>query len=143
MITKESFYEELKEMIEDEGISVQELEEKGVLFKDTFKNFRLYCPSLKNAISIANYCKLSLDFLFLGSKNREFTKYSTAQTNFYENLCKVLKENKLTKYRLGKELGISDSSFSRWRAGTVPKFLTVLEIAKFIGCSIDELLDHE
>lgn len=60
---------------------------------------------------------------------------------FADNLRALMDSAGETTITLGKELNVSDESVSNWRKGkSVPKVDIALKIAKYFGCSLDELL---
>ena len=59
-----------------------------------------------------------------------------------ERILSILEERKVTGYRLSKEIGISDSLFSKWRAKPTSKVSSdiLVAIADYLDCSVDYLL---
>ena len=59
-----------------------------------------------------------------------------------ERILKIIEERKITRYKLAKETGISESLFSKWREKPSSKIASQnLElIADYLGCSVDYLL---
>ena len=63
---------------------------------------------------------------------------------FVTRLNKLLEENKITKYRLAKELGVSKQAVLWWCDGTnEPKISYLQKIACFFDVSSDYLLGLE
>ena len=61
----------------------------------------------------------------------------------YENYEKILKERGKTSYQVAKGTGIPTSTFSDWKNGkSKPKVDKLIKIAKFLGCSLGELLSE-
>ena len=64
--------------------------------------------------------------------------------NFAENLNRILKEQNISYYKLGKSIGISDNTVSRLKQGkNLPSYSTLVDIANFLDCSIDELVGRK
>ena len=57
-------------------------------------------------------------------------------------ILKILEERNVTGYRLSKEIGISDSLFSKWRLRPTSKISSeiLVSIADYLDCSVDYLL---
>ena len=57
-----------------------------------------------------------------------------------ENIETALKEKNISTYRLEKDTGISQQTFSKWRKGTKPNIEKIIIIAKYLNISIDKLV---
>lgn len=59
-----------------------------------------------------------------------------------ERILKILEERNITAYRLSKEIGISLSLPSKWRAKPTSKVSSdiLVAIADYLDCSVDYLL---
>ena len=123
------------------GKSVKDLEEKGILAKNTFYIFKHSAPSLITMINIANFLNMSIDYILDRTTNNQFKRYSSNQSQFYTNLVKVMSSTSQSK--LCKELEISRTNFSRWANGTKPTFAKLITLANYLHCDIDELLERE
>ncbi len=140
---KNGYYELFKNAIEEKGTSVKELNDKKVLKKFVIYSFHDCCPSLENAIKIANCLEMSLDYILEFTDKNNFKKYKYPQKNFYNLLTSYMDDSKITKYKMGQDIKISYTSFDRWEKGVQPKLSKVIEIAKYLGCNIDDLLETE
>lgn len=61
----------------------------------------------------------------------------------YENYEKILKEKGMTTYQVCMGTGISQTTISDWKKGrSKPKVDKLIKIAKFLGCSLGELLSE-
>ncbi len=59
---------------------------------------------------------------------------------FYENLTALLKENRITMYRLAKDLKFSQQTVSNWYYGiSEPKLSQLIKLADYFEVSIDYL----
>lgn len=62
----------------------------------------------------------------------------------YEILAKLMDQNNITPYRLAKETGITQATFSRWKTGKVsPSIETLQAISDYFGVTVDYLLGSE
>ena len=59
---------------------------------------------------------------------------------FYEILAALLKENRITMYRLAKDLGFSQQTVANWCYGiSEPKLSQLVRLADYFEVSIDHL----
>ncbi len=59
---------------------------------------------------------------------------------FYEILAALLKENRITMYRLAKDLGFSQQTVANWYYGiSEPKLSQLVRLADYFEVSIDHL----
>lgn len=57
-----------------------------------------------------------------------------------KNLKKIREEKKITQLELAKMLSVSQSTIAMWETGeAMPRSDKLPELAKILGCSIDEL----
>lgn len=59
--------------------------------------------------------------------------------NFSETLKRLMEQNGISKYRLAKDLGVSQSSVANWINGSIPHEFILDKIASYFGCSAREL----
>ena len=60
------------------------------------------------------------------------------------NISIIRKEKGLSQSDLAKELGVTQSAVAIWEAGeAMPRADKLLQIAKILGCTVDELLSEE
>lgn len=60
----------------------------------------------------------------------------------YDIFLKLLDEKGVTAYRVGKETGIANSTFTDWKNGrSVPKQEKLQKIADYFGVSVDYLVN--
>ena len=140
---KNGYYELVKNALDEKGVTIKELNEKNVLKKFVVYSFHDCCPSLENGIKIANYIEMSLDYIFEFTDKNNFKKYKYPQKNFYNLLISYMNDSKITKYKMIQDIKLSYTSFNRWEKGVQPKLSKVIEIAKYLGCNIDDLLETE
>lgn len=58
----------------------------------------------------------------------------------YQKIKQLCRENKISVYRLEKELGLSEGSASKWDI-SIPRADTLLKVANYFGVSIEYLLE--
>lgn len=136
-------FEMFKDALEERNLTIKSLENNGILRKGTFYNFSTYCPSLTNAIKIANFLEMSLDYILGRTDINSFRKYKENQSNFYKLYKNTLKLYHISNYKLTKAINIAENNIIKWKNGATPKFSTIIMIAEYLNCSIDDLLEKE
>lgn len=76
----------VENILEEQGKTKKDLFENKVISENTFFKYRQRYPSLKTLINIANYLKVSLDYLFEFNNENYFEEYKEENIKFYENL---------------------------------------------------------
>jgi len=62
---------------------------------------------------------------------------------FHERLQELMKKQGLTKYRLARDLGITDAVVGRWANGVaIPRGANLEKLASYFGVSVDYLLGN-
>lgn len=60
---------------------------------------------------------------------------------FSKNLARMQEERGVTNYKIAKALGISQTTVQNWKDGkSKPRSLYQIALAKYFGCTVDELL---
>ena len=63
---------------------------------------------------------------------------------FFQAFDSILKFNNRTKYRLAKDLNISNQTTIAWHKGTsIPTIENLIRIANYFGCALDELVGRK
>ena len=63
---------------------------------------------------------------------------------FSQAFDNILKLHKRTKYRLAKDLNISNQTTIAWHKGTsIPTMENLIRIANYFGCTLDELVGRK
>ena len=98
--------------------------------------------SLDCALRLAEYFNCSLDFLVGRSETKlDFTPQP--HLPFYERLREVMDERGITWYRIVKDGIVSDNNLSTWKNGASPYLQSVIDIADYLGCSLDYFIGRE
>lgn len=137
----DTFGERLRELLFDRGISVSTLAHVLHFSESTIRSWRNNTQSifLSNSIILADYFQCSLDFLFCKIEFDTVTEFKPCPP-FYSRLRQVLKEKKISRYRICKDTKIKDSYFTEWSNGADPNILSVIELANYLDCSLDYLV---
>ena len=140
-----SFVENLKELIDEKNISVEELAKKvDITYSEIYRYMRKeYLPKLSNIIKIADYFNCSIDYL-LGfipfPENVSFKKTPPFNVTFQH----LLAEHKTSRYKLSNDTEISINRIDDWYHGKfTPSVDKAIKLAKYFNCSLDGLFGRE
>ena len=141
----EIFSDRVKQLMTEKDIKEKELtNETGVELSCLYAYLRQASfPSLESAIKLASFFKCSLDYLFGFTddfEKREFILSDSIASRFET----VLKEERISRYRLSKELSVSQSTLSLWHSGKIqPKLESLIRVCNKLGVSLDFLAGRE
>lgn len=130
----------VENVLEEKGVDVHCLFRDGVISENTFYKYRKRFPNLTTLIKILNYLEVSADYLFEMSEENSFSRYSLTSGKFYSNLSNLINAKNISGRKFCNDLNYSRDNLIRWKNGTQPSIRTIIEIAKYFNCSIDELL---
>lgn len=133
----------VKEVLEEKGMSTQNLFDDGVISENTFYKYKHRYPNLTTLLKIANYLCVSVDYLFGLSDENKFKPYSLEQKNLYNNIVSLIENSKISQRKFSKDLNYSRVNLLRWKKGTSPNVQSLIEISKYFSIPIDDLLDKE
>ena len=138
------FSERLNELIEDREISIEKLASNINVSLQTVYGWKSgkHQIYLSNLISLCDYLRCSIDFI-AGRKDVELDFKPINPPNFHTAIKAVMAKNNITTYRLRKDTRYVGSYFSRWSKGEEPNFCTLIELADYFNCTIDELVGRE
>ena len=140
-----NFSETLSELMLIHNLKANELADKINIDNSSItKYFREgVIPTLPYATSIADFFGCPLDYLF-GLTNDYETKSYLPCPPFSQAFGNILKLHKCTKYRLAKNLKISNQTTIAWHKGTsIPTIENLIRIANYFGCTLDELVGRK
>lgn len=138
-----NFGELLSEMLNEKDKSFKNLEDAGIIKKRTHYQYKTFMPFLPTILSIANFLEVSLDYMVGRTTKNNFKKYNVNEPLFYEHLIRILKKLSITQKKFTEDLSIGRSNLFYWKNGSLPKLPLLIEIANYLGCDIDELLERE
>ena len=138
-----NFDELILDAMNEKSKSIKDLENAGILGKNSFYIFSKTAPSLNTMIKIANFLEMSIDYILYKSEDNHFKKYKLNQTNFYNNLKRNMQLLNISQSQLCKDLNISRTNFSRWNNGTSPSITKLITLTNYLNCTINDLLDFE
>lgn len=60
-----------------------------------------------------------------------------------DNILKIMQAKEITAYKMEKEAGIKQASFTNWKKGTQPTADKLIKIIEYLGVSPNELFGYE
>ena len=136
-----SFIDLVKSVLEEQDISVQEFYNSGIITTNTFYKYRQREPSLETVLKIANYLKVTVDYLYELDVENKFEKlYVYDSKKFVNNLLFFIKNKNISGRQFCREMYFTHNAIRNWRSGMAPQMRNLLEMAKYFNCSIDDLL---
>ena len=133
----------VQNILQEQGRTVEDLFKENVISKNTFYKYRNRNPNLQTLIKIANYLKVSVDYMYEISDKNNFIPYSKDQSLFYEKLVNLIKASKISIRQFCKDLHYAKDNVIRYKKGVEPSIRTLFEISQYFDCSIDDLLTKE
>lgn len=139
----DKFSERLAELMDNENLASEAL---GARVGVDGSAVRLWQEGksvfLSNMIKLAQYFHCSIDFL-MGRTEKLLDFKPQPCLPFYTRLREVMCEQRVSTYRLCKDLGISSCNFTNWKNGTDPFIQTVELLANYLEVSIDFLVGRD
>lgn len=135
------FPQRLKDLMSEHEISPEALAQEVGVYGSSVRDWMngTSLISLSHAEKLADFFCCSLDYL-AGLTDVYEDVPPKALPPFYDRLRKVMKQQGVTRYRVGKETGLKDIYFSKWAKGAMPELVTILPLAKILGVSLDYLV---
>ena len=91
-------------------------------------------------MKLANYLKVSIDYLLGFSDENLFKEYDIENINFNKNLREIIHNEKISMKQMAGDLKMGETNFVRWNRGVYPRLDKLVDIANYLKCSIDDLL---
>lgn len=136
----------LKELIDLEKVNVNDIAVALDMKDASMINYWLRgdcVPSFKYSIMLANYFNISLDYLFGRSEDVSENVYKTPPP-FNLHIKKILKDKKVSQYKLIKDKVIQPNTFHSWCTQlNLPKMKTLIKLADYLNISLDHLVGRE
>ena len=97
---------------------------------------------LPHLIELCRYFNCSLDYL-VGRTVQEAKPRNFELSNFGKQIRKVMKSRNISTYTLQKDTRFYGKFFHDWDRGSYPQLSTLIELANYLNCSLDELVGLE
>ena len=145
IIFMSNFAERLKELLFDKNITNKQLaKDLGVsLWTVQRWQSREVEIRLSYLFALAKYLRCSLDFLVGLSNNDSKPAHKEKLPKFSTRIREIMKTKNISTYTLRKNLDIGNRYFQTWDRGSDPKLSTLLELANYFNCSLDDLVGLE
>ncbi len=137
------FIKTVTEALREQGKTTEHLFQNGIVSKNTFYKYKQRNPSIKTLINIANYLQVSIDCLLEFNDENNFVPYKDDQSGFYDKLIAMIKKSNLTNRQFCAEMNYSRANINRYKNGVLPNLQTLIEIAQYFDCGVDDLLGHQ
>lgn len=136
------FHEIMEDLMIEKDLSLSELARQMNMDYKQLSNYAkgVFSPSLKSALRLADFFDCSLDYLAGLSDNKKQSDFKEPDFLFYQRYENILKESKISHYRLTKNTGINVNDSRLWKKGSIPTFFNLIKIADYLGVSIDYLI---
>ena len=140
--TKEVFAESLREVMEDEKLTVAAFADSIACDVAAVRRW-LYREHFADAlvlVRVVRQYRVSADYLFGLSDRREIA-VSVQSDTFFARYCYLKQKNGMTDYAVGKFCRIKAGVISKWRKiRSYPQTAHLLRLAECLNCSLDYLL---
>ena len=138
------FGETLSQLILEFGITNRELAKAIGVSEPTVCRWRALSDGvgLRNLVALCRYFKCSLEYL-AGRTESDIKPTSFTIENFGAQLRKFMKEKSISTYKFRKDTGLGGRILYDWDRGSDPKLSTLIELATYFNCSLDELVGLE
>ena len=140
-----NFAERLKELIFEADLTVTKLSEILGCGNATISHYVTgrYLPTVEMTVKLADYFNCSTDFL-LGLADENYNSVYKPCPPFNEQILNLCSYYNITRYKLQKLTGISESVIRYWVQGrTKPTIYNVEKIASKLNCTVDFVLGRE
>ena len=134
------FITAIKNVLEEQEKTTQNLFEDKIISENTFYKYKQRCPSLKTLIKILNYLEISIDYFFDSDVENNFIPYEYNPEIFYNNIKTILNSRKISGRQFCKDLNYAKDNLLRWKKGIYPSVQCLIEISRYLNCSINDLL---
>ncbi|MCL2570336.1 MAG: helix-turn-helix domain-containing protein [Firmicutes bacterium] len=142
---KHEFNEVLKDLMIETNTTSQKLaKEIGVsdVTVNRWKSGNISDLFLSRLVMLGNYFQCTLDYL-IGRTDNHKKPSKTSIGNFGESVRAMMKSKGITTYQIRKQTKFGGNHFHDWDNGADPKLETLLDLANYFNCSLDELVGLE
>lgn len=140
-----SFQENLKELMEINGLTVSDLEKAtGVNHTGIYDYLDgKYIPDVNCAAKIADYFKCSFDYLFGFTESYIPYEY-TYGADIKSRVKAAIDKSGFSRYKVAQLTNTSQNQVCSWYHGKViPKLVSLVALATVLNCSLDYLAGRD
>ena len=133
------FAERLSELLFDNKLGVRELASDTKIGKSTLYEYLSgeKMPTLAKLITLADYFHCSTDYL-LGLESEQYESSFKPCKPFHERFSEILAHFKISRYKLERLTGLSESILYYWAKGTrQPTVESILLVCNTLDCRVD------
>ncbi len=135
-----NFISAVKNILDEQNKTLKDLFNDKIISENTFYKYNQRQPSLETVLKVCNYLAVSIDYLLELKHENNFVSYCYSSTIFYNNIIMFLKSRKISGRKFSSDLNYSKDNLLRWKKGTMPSIQTLIEIARYFDCCIDDLI---
>ena len=135
------FQKRIIELVEESDLKKLDLAKSGNFDYRSLSNAIVYgiVPTTSTLIKMADYFKVSMDFLLGRTDKNDYT--GSSNITFQERFEKLCKEKGVTHYKVSQDCFFDKSNISRWLSkGYLPTLEILDMITKYFDVSIDYIL---
>ena len=143
-MSESTFSEVLTGLIAEAGVTSKMLASEIGVAIETLNGWRRgdHGVRLSNLVLLCRYFECSLDYL-VGKRASDVTPSKFELKNFGEQVRRVMKSKSVTTYALRKETHFTSRNLHDWDNGADPQLGTLIELADYLRCTLDELVGLE
>ena len=98
--------------------------------------------TLRHLLPIVEHFNCSFNYIL--GKTLKFLEFIPQKCPpFHEHIDFVIKQCRKTKKNLKNDINIYYSFYTNWKKGKSPHVLTLIKIADYLGCTVDNLVGRE
>ena len=135
------FAETLNDLLIENNLNIASFSKCINISSTTLYDLKTYYPSLKTALKIVDYFKTSLDYFEKRTDVFEYHYNPDYKIDFWGNMQKFQKST--PAYIICQSINISEPTYYKWKKGSLPTYQTLVDLANFFDCSIDELIGRK
>ena len=138
------FGERLTELMDERKFSSNKLAKESNITVQTINRWKRNASKiyLLNLIKICDVLDCSIEFI-IGLTDTVLDYVPKPCPPFYIILRQVIKEKGISRYKIVQNTKIYDNYFTVWKKGRDPQIYSLIELAEFIGCTIDYLIGRD
>lgn len=139
---KKIIAESVTELLQDNSLTVQKFSRLSKISRSTIDGWlqEKHYPSLNQLISLADFFNCSIDYILHISDKKEYEK-SSERKDFIACFEERKQSLNVTKYQIAVACKTDIACINKWeKLGQKPRIDTVIDLAKFFGCSVDYIL---